>query len=183
MIDRYKVAEIERAADAIVWCCDAAPGFAPDRGQDRAFTGNIVAALEAYASGALGAPPIALSDIDRIIAIGSDGMMDAVARARHGMLASHLPASHTAIASVNSPMQCMLKEICAQCLQLHRDPNSGLESVVFSCFAQDQDLDHVDFKNLRARLSQNAVQERLTRLWIDRTLSRLDVRRAEASPC
>jgi NADPH-dependent glutamate synthase beta subunit-like oxidoreductase/NAD(P)H-flavin reductase len=181
MIDRYKVAEIERAADAIVWCCDAAPGFAPDRGQDRAFTGNIVAALEAYASGALGAVPIALSDIDRIIAIGSDGMMDAVARARHGMLASHLPASHTAIASVNSPMQCMLKEICAQCLQLHRDPNTGLESVVFSCFAQDQNLDHVDFENLRARLNQNAVQESLTRLWIDRTLRRLDVRRAQAS--
>ena len=27
--DRYKVAEIERAADTIVWCCDEAPGFAP----------------------------------------------------------------------------------------------------------------------------------------------------------
>ncbi len=26
-IDRYKVEEIERAADAIVWCCDEAPGF------------------------------------------------------------------------------------------------------------------------------------------------------------
>ena len=30
-IDRYKVEEIERAADTIVWCCDEAPGFAPDR--------------------------------------------------------------------------------------------------------------------------------------------------------
>ena len=28
-IDRYKVAEIERAADVVVWCCDEAPGFAP----------------------------------------------------------------------------------------------------------------------------------------------------------
>ena len=25
---------------------------------------------------------------------------------------------HRAIASINSPMQCMMKEICAQCLQL-----------------------------------------------------------------
>ncbi len=32
--DRYKVAEIERAADAIVWCCDEAPGFVPTRPQD-----------------------------------------------------------------------------------------------------------------------------------------------------
>ena len=29
-IDRYKVEEIERAADVIVWCCDEAPGFRPD---------------------------------------------------------------------------------------------------------------------------------------------------------
>ena len=27
VIDRYKVAEIEAAADVIVWCCDEAPGF------------------------------------------------------------------------------------------------------------------------------------------------------------
>ena len=34
-IDRYKVEEIERAADVVVWCCDEAPGFAatPRAGQ------------------------------------------------------------------------------------------------------------------------------------------------------
>nr|MCU0897539.1 FAD-dependent oxidoreductase [Burkholderiales bacterium] len=31
VIDRYKVEEIERAADVIVWACDEAPGFAPGR--------------------------------------------------------------------------------------------------------------------------------------------------------
>ena len=51
MIDRYKVAEIEAAADVVVWCCDEAPGFAPTRPQDRAFVGNIVEAMRAYASG------------------------------------------------------------------------------------------------------------------------------------
>ena len=30
MIDRYKIEEIEKAADAVVWCSDEAPGFAPD---------------------------------------------------------------------------------------------------------------------------------------------------------
>ncbi len=54
-IDRYKVAEIEAAADAVVWCCDEAPGFAATRPQDRSFVGNIVQAMEAYASGELGA--------------------------------------------------------------------------------------------------------------------------------
>ena len=33
-IDRYKVAEIERAADTIVWCCDEAPGFRATRPGD-----------------------------------------------------------------------------------------------------------------------------------------------------
>src|ERR1700733_7351347 len=37
MIDRYKVEEIEKAADVVVWCCDEAPGFVPSRPQDRGF--------------------------------------------------------------------------------------------------------------------------------------------------
>jgi NAD(P)H-flavin reductase len=180
MIDRYKVEEIERAADVIVWCCDEAPGFHATRAGDRAFVGNIVAALDAYGAGKLGATPIALGDVDRVIASGSDGMMAAVAQARHGIRAPHLKAGHKAIASINSPMQCMMKEICAQCLQVHRDPAAGTESVVFSCFNQDQDLDRVDFANLRARLGQNGVQEKLTRLWIDRSLRQLGARQTAA---
>src|SRR5262245_34985679 len=177
-IDRYKVDEIERAADAIVWCCDEPPGFRAERGQDKAFVGNIVAALDAYGSGALGETPTALGEVDRVVAIGSDGMMAAVSRARQGMLAQHLKPGHKAIASINSPMQCMMKEICAQCLQVHRDPVSGVESVVFSCFNQDQDLDRVDFDNLRARLNQNGVHENLSRMWIDRSLRHLGLRQA-----
>jgi len=46
-------------------------------------------------------------------------MMGAVAAARHGVLAAHLDPHHFAIGSINSPMQCMMKEICRQCLQPH----------------------------------------------------------------
>ena len=176
MRDRYKVAEIERAADTIVWCCDEGPGFAPDRPQDKTFVGNIVAALAAYGTGALGPQTIPLSDVDRVIAIGSDGMMGAVGRARHEILATHLKAGHKAIGSINSPMQCMMKEICAQCLQAHRDPATGVETVVFSCANQDQELDQVDFKCLRGRLTQNSAQEKLTKLWIDHSLRELGAR-------
>ena len=76
----------------------------------------------------------------------------AVQRARHEVLKPYLKASHCAVGSINSPMQCMMKEICAQCLQPHKDPVTGKETVVFSCFNQDQLIDHVDFKNLNARL-------------------------------
>ena len=76
--DRYKIEEIEAAADAVVWCCDEAPGFKPSRPQDRTFVGNIVMAMQAYAEGQLGAPDIDMRSADRIIAIGSDRMMAAV---------------------------------------------------------------------------------------------------------
>jgi len=75
----------------------------------------------------------------------------------------------------------MMKEICAQCLQVHRDPATGLERVVFSCFDQDQELDRVDFGSLRARLGQNGVQEKLTKQWIDRCLRHLGWREAAAA--
>ena len=94
--DRYKVAEIERAADAVVWCCDEAPGFAPGRPQDRAFVGNIVEAIEAYGAGELGPVEIPLAEVDRIIAIGSDGMMDAVAQARRAAARSAISGPGTA---------------------------------------------------------------------------------------
>jgi NADPH-dependent glutamate synthase beta subunit-like oxidoreductase/NAD(P)H-flavin reductase len=177
--DRYKIEEIERAADIVVWTCDEAPGFEPDRPRDRSFVGNIVDAMVAYASGQLGgAPEIPLSDVCRIIAIGSDGMMAAVARARHGVLAPYLEPGHHAIGSINSPMQCMMKEICAQCLQLLKDPETGEETVVFTCSNQDQPLDEVDWTTLRTRLTQNGVQEKLTAQWIDRSLREIGHRRS-----
>jgi NAD(P)H-flavin reductase len=168
MIDRYKVADIEAAADAIVWCCDQGPGFAPGRAQDRTFVGNMVEALVAYATGRLGDAAIPLSCVDRVIAIGSDRMMAAVTAARHGVLQPWLKPGHHAIASINSPMQCMMKEICAQCLQPQRDPATGKVSYVFSCFNQDQAMDRVDFAALNARLRQNVVQEKLAAQWIAR---------------
>jgi NADPH-dependent glutamate synthase beta subunit-like oxidoreductase/NAD(P)H-flavin reductase len=168
--DRYKVEEIERAADVIVWCCDEAPGFTPTRASDKAFVGNIVLAMHAYGSGQLGEQSVPLRDATHMIVIGSDRMMRAVGAARHAELAPLLNPAHSAIGSINSPMQCMMKEVCAQCLQAHVDPVTGERTVVFSCFNQDQALDRVDFSVLRERLGQNGTQEKLTALWIDRAL-------------
>ncbi|MGH7012838.1 MAG: FAD-dependent oxidoreductase [Stellaceae bacterium] len=176
--DRYKVTEIESCADTVVWCCDQAPGFAPTRPQDRAFVGNIVEGIAAYGAGKLGAPPVPLQQVDRLIVIGSDGMMAAVARARDGVLKPYIRAAAVGIASINSPMQCMMKEICAQCLQVQKNPATGDETVVFSCFNQDQPLERVDFAGLHERLGQNTLEEKLTALWIDRCLRQLGHRQA-----
>ena len=172
--DRYKVKEIEEAADNIIWCCDEAT-FAPERPQDQTFQGNIVQAMVAYGEGKL-KQPIAMPDVNRIIVIGSDRMMAAVTFARHNQLKPFLSPKHEAIGSINSPMQCMMKEICAQCLQKHIDPVTGKESYVYSCFNQDQQLDNVSWPHLNERLKQNTLQEKLTKQWIDRSLKMLNLR-------
>lgn len=169
LIDRYKIDDIEKAADVVVWCCDETPGFTPTRPQDLTFSGNIVQAIEAYSRGDIGSQKISLTDVDRIIAIGSDRMMAAVAAARHDKLSGQFKQNHQAIGSINSPMQCMMKEICAQCLQRHVDPVTGQETIVYSCRTQDQNLDQVDFSSLNTRLRQNTVQEKMAALWLKYT--------------
>jgi NADPH-dependent glutamate synthase beta subunit-like oxidoreductase/NAD(P)H-flavin reductase len=169
--DIYKVDEIEAATDQVIWSVDAGELPVARRPQDRVLRGNIVQAMLAHASGELGAPVVPMSDCRRIIAIGSDRMMAAVARARHTVLQPYLPREHVAIASINSPMQCMMKEVCAQCLQRRIDPQTGKEFFVFSCFNQDQAQDTVDWGHLAERLAQNTVQEKLSDLWTRRLIA------------
>jgi len=179
--DRYKVEEIEHAADRVVWCCDEAPGFAPDRPQDRAFIGNIVEAIKAYGRGALGPVMISLSAVDRIIAIGSDGMMAAVAEARQAGLKTLFPpgsprdrVDQLADAVHDEGDLRAMPAAPPGSLDGHRDGRLLL-------FNQDQEMDRVDFRTLRRRLSQNGVQEKLTKLWVDRCLQHLGKRPALAA--
>ncbi len=172
--DLFKREDIEAGTDQVIWASDMGAAIAPNRPQDAHFRGNIVQAMVAYAEGKLGAQAVSLKDVTRIIAIGSDGMMNAVRLARHGVLAPHLNPKHVGIGSINSPMQCMMKEVCAQCLQRHVDPETGREEFVFSCYNQDQELDRVDFVNLRARLRQNSVQEKISNLWFEHLLDQAE---------
>ena len=176
--DFYKREEIEAAADIVVFSVDRGEPIPAVRPQDRSFVGNILESITAYAEGTLGDRPIDLKDVSRIIVIGSDRMMSAVSAARHGALAKYLSPNHVGIASINSPMQCMMKEVCAQCLQKHRDPVTGAtKEIVFSCFNQDQLMDEMDWGHLAARLRQNTVSEKLSGLWLERLLAQNPVSR------
>jgi NADPH-dependent glutamate synthase beta subunit-like oxidoreductase/NAD(P)H-flavin reductase len=167
--DLFKQEEIEAGTDQVIWSVDQGPAIQPRRPQDRAFVGNIVQSMLSYAQGKLQSPPqFPLDTVDRIFAIGSDGMMAAVSNARHTVLKPYLRSDHVAVASVNSLMQCMMKEVCGQCLQKHVDPTTGSEAeVVFSCFNQDQEMDRVDFHNLHERLRSNSLAEKLSNRYLD----------------
>ncbi len=173
--DRFKVEDVEAAADVIIWSVDKGEGvtaITPTRPQDKTFVGNILECMLAYAQGELGEQPISLADVNHLIVIGSDRMMAAVKSARFDVLKPYLNKAHHAIGSINSPMQCMMKGICAQCMCKHVDPETGKEEFVYSCYNQDQDLDKVDFPHLNARLRQNTVQEKLSNLWLDYLLEK-----------
>jgi len=172
--DVFRRDDIEASADQVVWACDRPPAISPRRPQDLSFVGNIVQAMHAYARGELGVRTVPFEECSRLIVIGSDRMMAAVKTARHEILKGYFKPDHVAIGSINSPMQCMMKEICAQCLQRHVDPVTGKASIVFTCFNQDQELDRVDFPFLNARLKQATLQEALADLWLQRLLTLYD---------
>jgi len=177
-LDVYKMDEVESGTDQVIWSNDKGDKIIPRRKQDLSFTGNIIESMIAYDKGELGEKTIDLKNIDRIIAIGSDRMMKAVKDARYTSL-KELLNKHVAIGSINSSMQCMMKEICAQCLQRHIDPATGKETFVFSCFNQDQLLDNVDFDNLNQRLKANSVLEKLSNYFLTYLLSKNDLKKAE----
>ncbi len=172
--DLFKRDEIESSTDQIVWSTDTGVEIKPNRPQDAHYRGNIIQAILAYHHCELGIErKYPLGTIDRIVAIGSDRMMAAMkaARRKDGVLGALMKEDHTAIGSINSTMQCMMKEVCAQCLQKHVDPVTQEETgFVFSCFNQDQLLDAVDFKNLNDRLKMNSLEEKLSLSYFEHLL-------------
>jgi hypothetical protein len=116
---------------------------------------------------------IKLNDVDRIMVMGGTGLLMGFQQALGDSLQSVFKPNVEAIATVGSPMQCMLKGVCAQCLQWQIDPETGERTrAVFTCAGQDQPLSWVDLDNLSARQTQNRMPDRLSSLWLDYLLSR-----------
>lgn len=76
-------------------------------------------------------------------------------------------------AAVYGSMQCMLKGVCAQCLQwqCETSPEDGSRvrtKAVYGCSWQHQPIDMVDWDFLSQRAGNHAACERLTALWFAR---------------
>lgn len=177
----YCQQDLEESADVIVWCTATGTPVLSRRPQDRAESGDFMAVMERYAEAKLYRPepaPIPFEEVDRILIIGSNRLVRRVRDACAGSLKASFARSPEVIASLGSPMQCMLKGVCSQCLQWHLDPETGRRtSSYFTCAYQDQRLCTVDLDNLDARLAQNRLQETLSNLWVDYLLAHNDVDR------
>jgi NADPH-dependent glutamate synthase beta subunit-like oxidoreductase/NAD(P)H-flavin reductase len=164
----YLREELEAAADVTLWVTARGSPVSHCRPQDRAVTGEVISVLRQYAVGMLGRPDLPLSEVQQILIQASNCTIRAFKQARAQELAPFFDGKAPPItASINTPIQCGLKGVCAQCLHWQVDAAGRRTKAVFGCSWQDQPLDIVDLDNVDARLGQNRLQEHLTNLWVE----------------
>ena len=168
-------AALEEGADQIIWAVAKGPEITARRAQDRSVIAtNMVDLLRRYQAGDLGAGAIKLEQIDRVLVMGGTGLLKGMQQAlgADGILQPLFKPGVKAFGTVGSPMQCMLKGVCAQCLNWQIDPDTGQRTkAVFSCAQQDQPLAWIDLGNLAARQRQNSVADTISALWLDYVLA------------
>ncbi|MCH8505337.1 MAG: FAD-dependent oxidoreductase [Ectothiorhodospiraceae bacterium] len=166
--------ELEAGADQIIWATAADDTIAARRPQDVSLQAtDMVEVLSRYHRGDLGPAEggLSLAEVSRIMVMGGTGLLRGFQQALAGELGSCFPPHVKAVGTVGSPMQCMLKGVCSQCLQWQIDPETGKRTrAVFSCAEQDQPLAWIDLDNLAARQQQNRLADALTGRWIDYVL-------------
>ena len=157
--------EMEKASDVVIYAIEEEePNLKLNRPQDRQFKGNVIEAMKSY----FGQDSLEKDlEVDRIFSIGNERLMYEVSQIRnHEDLKKVLNPKHIAVASLNGPMQCMLKGVCSQCLQKRINEKTGKPEYFYSCSDQDQKMDLLDFKHLKLRCEQNSLAEKISRMWI-----------------
>ncbi len=166
--------ELEQCADQIIWSTATGARITPHRPRDVSVQSNdVIDLLGRYHRGDWSTPAdaIPLNQVDEVLVMGSTGLLRALQTAMGSALRSVFRQDVNIVGTVGSPMQCMLKGVCAQCLQWQIDPDTGERTrAVFSCAMQDQPLMWIDVDNLAARQAQNRLQDHLTSLWVDHVL-------------
>ncbi|HLB56926.1 MAG TPA: FAD-dependent oxidoreductase [Coxiellaceae bacterium] len=109
-----------------------------------------------------------LQNIKTIFVVASSSLLKTIQHARNTTLKNALNPEVKFTASVYGSMQCMLKGVCAQCLQWQIDPVTGKRTkAVYACSWQHQPMEIIDIDNIKERLGQNKMQETLTNLWVE----------------
>lgn len=156
--------EIEAACDVVIWLIKDKAILKQPRVEDCYFiTHEVIAALHDYKN-----TSIALTEVDRIFLMGDTTLLKNFQAAQKNQLNTIFTKQPKIIGSIYGNMQCMLKGVCAQCLQWQIDPETGQRTkAVFACSWQDQPLEIIDIAHLDARFAQNKLLEQLNYLWVE----------------
>ncbi len=161
----YSQKAIEDASDIVIWVTESGEKIIPSRPGDYSTSGNYIDALLQFISDQL-------HHVDRIYLIGNTCQLKQFQEARVTRLKEYLIKNPPVHASVYSTMQCMLKGVCAQCLQWQIDPETGKRTkTVFACSWPEQPLEKIDLDNIDERQSQNRLQEVMGKMWVKYLIS------------
>ncbi len=155
----FKRPDLEQLYEQIVWCGpdDGSPPSFDVRPQDAWRNGALPEMLQ---DPSLGIP---LKTVDLIWMMTSPGILATLQDVLKTILGPRLKPSCQLIATLNAPMQCMMKGVCGQCACVKMPPNQPPE-IVFLCESQDQPLDAIDLNGLQQRLGQQPLLEKLLHL-------------------
>lgn len=157
--DLFHQDALEAAADQIIWCTQTGDLITPRRAQDKSLTGSVLDALHTWSYYPTRDFIFSPAETSRVLTIGPSPMMQAVQHFYWENLKEKLAPEHQALAGLNTPMQCMMKGLCGQCIQKLSPPQES--SYIFACACQDQPLSDIDFPFLSQRLGQNWYDSRL----------------------
>jgi len=171
--DVFCQTELEKVADTIIWLTKNGECVQAARSSDYSINGDdVIAALIQHADA------ISLSDVDRIFIVGDTDLLRRFQAARKPLLKEYLLKDPKVFGSVYGNMQCMLKGVCAQCLQWQIDPETGQRTkAVFACSWQDQPLEIIDIDHIDARQMQNRLLDILSNLWVEHVFKEYDIAR------
>jgi NADPH-dependent glutamate synthase beta subunit-like oxidoreductase/NAD(P)H-flavin reductase len=175
--DLYCQSELEQVTDRIIWQVkDKSITIQPHSRGDFVVAGDdVIQILTNYAEGHHN---ISLGDVDRIFLVGDTRLLRTFQAARQHKLKPYLLKDPKVFGSVYGNMQCMLKGVCAQCLQWQIDPETGQRTkAVFACSWQDQPLEIIDINHIDERALQNNMLDRFSQLWVEHIFNQYDIER------
>ncbi len=162
--------ELEEGADQIIWAVGKGDPIEARRPQDHSVVEwNVIKLIEELDDQGI----VDMSQVDRLMAMGSTGMLKGFQKelSAGGTLHDRFKEDLHITGTIGSPMQCMMKGVCGQCLQWQIDPVTGERTqAVFTCSQQDQPLKNVDLDNLTARTSQNRLPDIISSHWLSHVL-------------
>jgi NADPH-dependent glutamate synthase beta subunit-like oxidoreductase len=101
-------------------------------------------------------------DVTAVHAIGDKELLCQVQSARANAWKNNLKDDVYWVGSTYGPMQCMLKGVCAQCLQWQVDPTTGKrKKAVYACSWQHQPMDLIDLNHLEQRQRLSSTYTKL----------------------
>lgn len=160
--DVHGIHKLEKATSTILWLTKNGKVNSTRPGDFAINSSDTIETLIEYAN------QIELLNVDRVYVIGDTNLLRSFQAARNTSLKEYLVKDPKVYGAVYGNMQCMLKGVCAQCLQWQIDPETGQRTkAVFACSWQDQPLEIIDIDHIDARSQQNRLHEHINKLWVD----------------